>query len=127
VVQVYINGVSDGCATFLLDTNDTISYNTGQKGFVIGSLQGSNFFTGDIADFYFDQANRLDLSVSANLQKFINGGNAVDLGTNCATPTGSQPIICLRGPVATWNNNVGSGGIFTIHAGSLSAASSNPP
>jgi hypothetical protein len=127
VTQTYVNGVVDTCANGLVDTNDTISYNTNQKGMVVGSLQGANFLTGDLADVYFDQANRLDLSVSANLQKFINGGNAVDLGTNCATPTGSQPIICMRGPVATWNNNVGSGGSFTIHAGSLSAASSNPP
>jgi hypothetical protein len=128
VLQVYVNGSSDTCSNLgPTATNATIPYNTGQDGWCIGSLCGGNLLTGDLADVYFDQANRLDLSVSANLQKFINGGNAVDLGTNCATPTGSQPIICLRGPVATWNNNVGSGGSFTIHAGSLSAASSNPP
>jgi hypothetical protein len=128
VLQVYVNGSSDACGNAgPTTTNDTIAYHTNNDGDVVGSLTGANYLTGDLADVYFDQANRLDLSVSINLQKFINGGNAVDLGTNCATPTGSQPIICLRGPVATWNNNVGSGGSFTIHAGSLSAASSNPP
>jgi hypothetical protein len=43
----------------------------------------------------------------------------VNLGTNCTNPTGSQSIVCLTGPVATWNNNVGSGGGFTIPASSL--------
>ena len=129
VLQVYVNGVSDACGNAgPTATAGTIDYgpaNTG--GQAVGSLVSANYYTGDMADVYFDQAHRIDLSVSANLQKFISGGNAVDLGTNCATPTGSQPIICLRGPVGTWNNNVGSGGAFTIHAGSLSAASSNPP
>jgi hypothetical protein len=126
VFQLYIND-SVASTTNLGLTNDTIAYASPNDGAAIGSEVSTNYLTGDLADFYFDQAHRLDLSVSANLQKFINGGNAVDLGTNCSNPTGSQPIICLRGPVATWNNNVGSGGSFAIHAGSLSAASSNPP
>jgi hypothetical protein len=126
IFQMYINGVVDAGSSIAL-TNDTLAYNTNNKGDTVGSEVGGNFWSGDLADVYFDQAHRLDLSVSANLQKFISGGNAVDLGTNCATPTGSQLIICMRGPVVTWNNNVGSGGAFAIHAGSLSAASSNPP
>jgi hypothetical protein len=62
VVQLYINGVSDGCAKALTDTNDIISYSTNQKGVVVGSLQGSNFLTGDLADVFFDEVNRVDLS-----------------------------------------------------------------
>lgn len=129
VLQVYVNGSVDTCSnagpTISAGTLDYGPTNTG--GQVVGSLTGANFYTGDMADVFFDQAHRVDLSVTANLQKFINAGNAVNLGATCATPTGSQPIICLTGAVATWPNNAGSGGAFAIHAGSLSAAATNPP
>ena len=126
-VQLYINGVSDGCATNLTTVNDTIAYATGNGGGALGSLASANFYTGDMAEFFFDQAHFTDLTVSANLQKFINAGSAVDYGPNCATPTGVQPIVCFHGPVAIWHNNSGFGSGFPFHSGSLSAASSNPP
>lgn len=126
VFQLYING-SVASVTNLGLTNSLIAYSTNNKGVQIGSSDSGENYTGDLADLFVDEANFLDLSVSANLQKFINGGNAVDFGTNCATPTGSQPIICLRGAVGTWPNNVGSGGAFTVHTGSLTAAATNPP
>jgi len=73
----------------------------------------------DLAEFYVDLANTLDLSVAANIAKFYLAGAPVALGATCATPTGAQPVTCLKGPAPTGATftNAGSGGNFTIGGG----------
>jgi hypothetical protein len=120
--QVYVNGALEASTT---PTNSTIAYSAGvTKWSLPDSGLPGNF---SIADLWFDSATAFDLSVSANLQKFINGGNAVDLGTTCQLPTCSSPIVCMKGAAASWLSNVGTGGGFTLNAGTLTNSSSNPP
>jgi len=54
----------------------------------------------------------VDLSVGANLAKFISGGLPVDLGTDGSTPTGVSPEIYL--PTGDTRVNNGSGGNGTM-------------
>jgi hypothetical protein len=75
---------------------------------------------------YVNYATHLDLSVEANRRKFISAaGKPVSLGANGSTPTGSQPIIYLANPTATWQDNLGAGGNFTEN-GALADAATNP-
>jgi len=79
-----------------------------------------------VSDFYFNSAEAIDLSVTANRRDFIDAsGDRVDLGADGSGPTGSQPIICLNKARANWNENVGSGGNFTLN-GSVSDCASAP-
>lgn len=81
--------------------------------FYISSLS-SQWIDGNIGQFYLAE-EYVDTSVAANLALFVDSnGNSVDLGSNGSTPTGTQPLIFLNNPVATWQNNLGSGGNFTV-------------
>jgi hypothetical protein len=52
---------------------------------------------------------------STVLTKFINAnGLPVDMGATGALPLGLQPILCMS---RNWPNNDGSGGNFTVSAG----------
>lgn len=123
VAQLYVNGTLENGS--ITPINDTIAYATGISNWLIPNNGLPGPF--DIAELWFNPAVAFDLSVSANLQKFISGGNAVNLGTNGATPTGTSPAVFMSGVVGSWNTNKGTGGGFTVSAGSITAASSNPP
>ncbi len=82
-------------------------------------------FTGDIADFYFNYAETLDMTNGTNRAKFISGGKPVSLGADGSTPTGTQPGLYLGNAAATFQTNLGSGGNFTV-VGSLTDASTSP-
>lgn len=123
-VQLYVQDVSD-LATPTVN-NDTISYTTATDWLFPNAGLPGPF---DIADFWMDtNQTPLDLTVTANRRKFISAGGApVDLGVAGATPTGTSPTVFLSGAAASWNTNKGTGGGFTVTAGSIAAASSNPP
>ena len=84
-IQIYVEDASDASISF--NTNDTIAYATGVTDWQLSNVgQPAN---NDIADFYFDPTTFTDLTVTANRRKFISAGLApVNLGTNCATPSG---------------------------------------
>lgn len=65
----------------------------------------------------------IDLSVAANLAKFIADGKPVSLGADGSTPTGTQPLVYV--PDGDPSTNAGSSGNFTI-TGALDACSSSP-
>jgi hypothetical protein len=68
---------------------------------------------GLIGQFYFAQ-EFLDLDVASNLEKvFVESGIPVNMGSNGSAVTGTQPLIYLNNPLATWQENLGSGGNFT--------------
>jgi len=99
-----------------------------QSDWGIGSTPGAgNKLNCEIADLYLNTATSLNLSTTSNRRKFIDGdGKPVDLGeTNCSEPTGSQPLICLTNPTATWQNNLGSAGNFNEN-GALTDAADSP-
>lgn len=122
--HMYIEDALEGSIT---GTNSTIAYATGQSDYFMPDAGLPGPF--DIADFWFDPNQApLDFSVTGNRRLFITAGLApVNLGTNGATPTGTSPAVFFSGATASWNTNKGTGGGFTISAGSITSASSNPP
>lgn len=126
-IQVFVDGVVD---TNGAPSSGTIAYATGGAKWEL--VDAGLPMDADVADLWFDTGiafpSQLNLTVSTNLQKFINGGNAVNLGTNGATPSGTSPPVFFSGStISAWNTNKGSGGGFALVNGPLTAASSNPP
>jgi hypothetical protein len=124
IAKVYVDGVFDS-STVPSPTNAIISYASGTDWKLPDGGGGPGNFS--IADFWFDPTTALDLGVSANIQKFISGGLAVDLGSTGQLPTGASPIVCMKGTAASWLSNVGTGGSFTLGSGTLTNSSTNPP
>jgi hypothetical protein len=110
-VQMAINGVLETLTISVAPTNGTGNFKN--TTFFLGISQvGNALFEGEMGQFYIAQ-EYLDISVQANIDKFYDNGNPVDLGTDGSTPTGTAPIIFLNNPLATWKNNLGSGGNLT--------------
>lgn len=125
--HLYINDVSDtgSTATFTDDTMDfTLNhYNIGAR---YDRLSGTRF-AGDMAELYFT-TSYLDLSVESNRRKFItSSGTPAYLGVNGAIPTGTAPILYMKGIAAVWNlgNNYGTGGYFTT-TGAVTDSTNEP-
>lgn len=122
VVHLYVNGVNDKNATPTSDFGSSFNVNYNQANFAFGAdVGGTNPLFADAAEVYLALGQTLDLSVTANLRKFISAtGNPVALGPTCALPTGSQPIICFnKTPYSTTSfaSNDGTGGNFAITGG----------
>lgn len=86
--------------------------------------------TGYLADYWIGAGQLIDFSVMANRRKFISAsGKPVNLGADGSIPTGTAPAVFLRrapsGAAATFANNLGTGGDFTI-TGSLTNSPSSP-
>lgn len=84
----------------------------------------------DMAEFYLNTQDWLDLSVAENVEKFRTaGGVPANLGATGATPTGNIPSVYLSvGAGQTASNfavNRGSGGEF-ITSGTLVLATTDP-
>lgn len=113
----------------LLFTNDTIDYTQTDHFIGVRDDASSDKLNSDIAQFLFTGGETIDLSSSANRDKFRNliatRTLPVDFGSDGSTPTGTQPQIFLNNPLATWQTNLGDGGGFTEN-GALTAASTNP-
>lgn len=109
--SAYVNGV-DVTDTPLTLTNDTIDFTPTDIG-AFATSAGSAKFAGTTQFLYFDDAY-LDLSVSANRDKFL----AANIGADGSGPTGVQPLVYLTGNAAAWNSvsglNLGTGGAFTM-------------
>lgn len=126
VGHLYVDGVNvidTGTDVF---TNDTIDYT--QTNFYVGANQvPASFFNGCLAEVYLNLTQYLDLSLEVNRSRFRTpGGKPVSLGPTGALGTGTRPIIYLRGPAASFNTNLGSGGNFTVNGGGLANGSSAP-
>jgi hypothetical protein len=109
--QCYVSDSNDaGTATTL---NNTLDYTRSNWGVGARDL-GTEKINTKMGDLYFNIAETLDISSTANRRKFIDAsGNPVDLGSDGSTPTGSAPIMFFSGAVASWHTNKGSGGGFT--------------
>jgi len=81
---------------------------------------------GDYSEVYFS-SEFIDLSVPANLEKFIKDGKPVDLGGDGSSPTGTSPLMYFSGNSAAWNSGVnkGTGGNFTM-TGSVTDSTNEP-
>ena len=120
----FLNDVSD--AVYLNYVNNTIDFTRNDHG--IGALPDVPAL-GDfcLAEVYLNFGTFMDLSVEANRRKFITAGlKPADLGADGSTPTGSPPIVYLRGGAADFPTNRGSGGGFTVTSGTVSDCSTSP-
>lgn len=123
----WLDGANDSPSTTLSTSSTDIDYT--RPDWAIGSSEnGLRFFTGDVADMYFNSVQYLD--PATDIDKFISGGKLVDLGADGSTPTGSQPIGFWKhttGDAATdFNINLGSGGNYATETGTLAQASTSP-
>lgn len=104
----------------------TLKY-TADEHRLFGTLTGAQPFNGDIAQFYFNNKETLDIRVPANLRKFIDlHGFPVDMGANGELVTGTSPIIFLNNPAATFHQNLGTGGDFVSIGGAPTTGLSTP-
>ena len=104
--------------TYATYSNDTIHFGGSQV--YIGYRSGSGFHDGRLGNVFFD-TKYIDLSVPANLAKFVTGtgidAKPVDLGANGELPFGTPPLIYLPMYGNNAGKNYGSGGDFAVQSG----------
>jgi hypothetical protein len=125
-VQLYVDNVDD------INTSSSSNADTKWTPTSWVFFANSGFamkYNADIADFYFNIDDNLDISVAANRLKFISGGKPVSLGDDGSLPTGEAPMVFLKADAATpanFANNLGSGGGTLSITGSLTNGESSP-
>lgn len=119
--KIYVDGVDE--TTILTRTNNNIDYTN--TDLTIGRFHsGGSYVDGDMAEFYFT-TEWLDITSSTVREKFAKNGRPVSLGSNGSKPTGTAPLVYLKGPASNWGTNSGSGGDFTTH-GTFTDAATKP-
>jgi len=125
--HIYINGVAATSVTWSTYTNANIDFAfTDEASYDIGCANGTvNFFNGRLGALWFN-TSYIDLSVAANLAKFVTGTgiNAapVDPGGTGQLPTGVSPIIYLPMYSNSASRNSGTGGDFPAFGGNFVGA-----
>lgn len=100
-------------------TNDTINLTTSVNGY-IGWL--NNIKAGvRLSEVWFDT------SYTATPANWRDGTKPKNLGADGSGPTGSQPIVYLPNAYSTFQTNAGSGGNYTVGAGTLIDSDSDRP
>ena len=122
--NLYINDVDKLESSGQTFTNDDIDF-TGSMEIGRSADITDKPFYGSLAELWFDDSY-IDFSVEANRRKwYSDGGTAVDLGADGSTPTGSSPLMYLHldagEAAANFALNAGTGGNFTVSAGSLTS------
>lgn len=103
-------------------TNDTIDWlpTTDPTACFGASATPGNWFNGRLGNVFFD-TKYIDLSVPANLAKFVTGtgidAKPADLGANGELPFGTPPLIYLPMYGNNAGKNYGTGGDFTVNSG----------
>lgn len=121
--HIFIDDVEDTVETTF--TDDSSDYTRDDHG-IGASSAGSIKFNGCLSEIYVNYAEYSDLSTEANRRKFVTAAvEAVDLGSDGSTPTGTAPIMYFPNSSATFEQNEGSGGDLTV-TGSLAACSDTP-
>lgn len=113
VVQCYINDVSETPAG-LTDVNANCTYSAIGDWGVGATPAGGIKLAACEAELYWNPAARLDLSVTANRRLFRSAaGHPVSLAPDGSMPTGSAPVLYLKGDFNNPQVNSGTGGNFT--------------
>ena len=133
--SLYLDDVAQAM-TWTTYTNDVVDFApattpTASIGAAAANSPGGLPFTGDLADFWFNPGTYIDLSVTANRRYFINASlHPVYLGAHGARTIGVSPAVFLTQGVpenaAAWAVNQGTGGGFTVTAGSLYTSTAGP-
>ncbi len=126
-VQFYINDTVETLVPSKGPTAADLDITTGTLTIGRNTNNAANYLHADIGQFYMAE-EYIDISVEANRRKFIDAsGNPVDLtdpnessGFKGTLPTGNRPIIYLNKATTLWQENLGSGGNFTVNGGGLS-------
>jgi hypothetical protein len=114
IFQLYLDDVP--VSTTVSNDGPAFSNPTNGQTFTIsdGFQQGAPI-TGEIFDYWLGCGQFLDLSVTANRRKFIDGsGKPMALGTDGELPTGTSPAVFCHGNASTFATNQGTGGAFTL-------------
>jgi 6-phosphogluconolactonase (cycloisomerase 2 family) len=125
--KIYLDGVAETVTVNTTFANIDIDFT--RTGYSLGTFQGgTNGFFGDLADFYFNMGTYLDLSQSANREKFrASNGYPVELGSNGAQPTGTVPEIFFSDSQKTkWLINKGTPQDWVNTGGFLNKANTSP-
>lgn len=122
--KLYVNG-SD--ATDLYGRSDaSIDYDFSSADWSFCSdWSGASKVAADVAEFWCDTAQWMDITSTANREKFVKNGRPMNLDSDGSKPTGTAPQIYFKGPAANWGTNAGTGGSFTV-TGSLTDATTKP-
>ena len=114
-MQCYLDDVAVSNSV-TVDTGAQVDY-TASDWFIGASESLNDHWRGELSDFWlFFGGSFLDLTTTGNRRKFIDANKRpVSLGADGSTPMGSAPIVYLNNPLATWQNNLGTGGDFTEH------------
>lgn len=111
--------VNEAALTFSakLITDANIKWTGGQDHLIGTMFNFGSLMDGSLGEVYMTN-EWLDISLLANRRKFINAdGTPADLGSDGSTPTGTQPLLYMKGEAADWNAgtaNAGSGGTMTM-------------
>ena len=118
-------GDVDSKGTPTVNTTAVIDYT--EINYSVGAnISSATKLDGCLADLYFNTSEYLDFSVEANRRLFIDAsGKPVDLGADGSTPTGSAPIVFLKGDETDFYNNLGPGGAF-VETGALTICADSP-
>jgi hypothetical protein len=120
--HLYVDG-ADALQAGGTYTNDNIDYT--QSNYCVGAFtDGANKVNCCLSDFYFNSAEYIDLSDAGNRAKFYNSG-PVSLGSDGSLPTGTAPIVYLKGDDTNFQTNAGTGGNFTV-TGALTSCTAPP-
>lgn len=112
VTQLYLNDVSDITVESAI-VNSTIDY-TQSDHFIGQRSGGTNRVNAYLAEFWFDNANYMDISVTENRRKFITSDRKPEfLGLSGERPTGSAPRMFFSGDSTSFVTNRGTGGGMT--------------
>ncbi|HTK84478.1 MAG TPA: LamG-like jellyroll fold domain-containing protein [Patescibacteria group bacterium] len=108
---IYIDGVADSPTWNTYNTGQTFDFSMATPRNSIGATSaGGAKYAGDLADFWLDEGFYIDLSVAANLQKFIStGGNPVYLGAIGELIDGVNNEAFLTNPLSSWQTNTVTG------------------
>lgn len=124
--HVFLNG-SALPMSWTTYTDDNIQFNISSTPSynICGSNLPSDLHNGRLGALWFN-TNYIDLSVPANLAKFVSGTgiNAapVDLGATGQLPTGTSPLVYLPMYGNNAGRNYGTGGDFTVNSGPYTGA-----
>lgn len=121
--NLFVNNVSD--KTVATNTNDTINYADVSVNTFVGRANAGGFFSGALAELWFDPTVTIDFTSAPNRALFISAGFPVSLGSTGQTPTGSSPLVYLKSAAGQNGTNSGTGGNFTAR-GVFAIASSSP-
>lgn len=120
--MMYINDVQKDLKT-ATSTNDIV-YQASTH--YVGVIGASNRYDGCMSDLYYNNEEYLDFTIESNRRLFADGSNKpIDLGADGSTPTGNPPRIFLSGDDTNFQDNLGTGGPFTV-AGALTNCADSP-